>query len=333
MPERSTISQVVQIGVETTPGTAVAASKRLTGMSIEPNPEAEMDQFRPMGQKYNALSILNKEWVEADISGKPTYTEIVYPLSSLLKSVTPTQIMDGATPTGAYTWLFEPSSTEEDTVKTFTVEQGGSVRAHRFAYGLVNELGLTFSREGTDLSGTMLGRRITDAITLTASPTDVPLVPIIPSQVDIFLDTTSAGIGATKLTRVASVEWGLSGRFNPLWILDSSQASFAGHVEGEPDLSSTISLMADATGMAFLDRMRDGATRFMRIRATGEQIYAGGTPVNHSLTIDMAVKVADPGGFSDEDGVYNSEWDLVGVHDATWGRAFRITVVNNLASL
>ena len=88
MPERSTLNQVVQIGVESTAGTAVAPTTVLAAMSIEPSPTAQVDQFRPAGQKYRSLTALGKEWTEAALSGRLTYNEIVIPFSSAIDTAT-----------------------------------------------------------------------------------------------------------------------------------------------------------------------------------------------------------------------------------------------------
>lgn len=58
MAGRATVAQVTQIGVESTPGTGVAANKLLASLEIT--------------------------------GGMMTYGEVVYPLSSILKAVTPT---------------------------------------------------------------------------------------------------------------------------------------------------------------------------------------------------------------------------------------------------
>lgn len=326
MAERATISQVVQIGVETTPGTAVAAARRLQALSIEPSVSADVNVFRPMGQKYPALASLGREWVEADLSGRATYDEIVYPLSSVLHTATPV-----VTGTGQR-WTFNPSSTAEDTPRTFTVEVGSAFRAHRFAYGLVNEFGIAFSRDGVELSGSMIGRAIQDGVALTAAPTTIPLVPILPTQVDVFMDTTYAALGTTKLGRLLSAEFSLGGRFGPLWVLDSAQPGFVAHVEQEPDATLELLAEADAQAMALaVGALRDGTTRFFRIRATGPVIGAG--PTTHSFSLDVAAKVESPGDFSDEDGVYAIGPTLRIVHDSGWGKAFSCEVVNTLTAL
>jgi hypothetical protein len=327
MAERSSLNQTIQIGVETTPGTAVAANKRLQSIGIEPSISVETNQFRPIGTKYNALSTLGKEWVEAAITGRGTYTELQY----LLSSVGTTAVI--TTPGGGTTsrqWVFSPSTTADDVPKTFTVEHGSGVRADRFTYGLVTEFGMSFSRDGIEVTGSMLGRALEDAITLTASPTTNALVPILPTQVTCFLDTTAAGLGTTKLTRLISGEFSMGSRFGPVWILDAANPGFVNHVETEPDLSCTLLLQADTQGMGLLTNLRAGDVRFLRIECLGAIIEAA---IRYKFTIDLAISISDTGGFSDADGVYAIEFSGIGVHDGTWGKAVQFTMVNTSTAL
>ncbi len=325
MAERATIFQTVQIGVETVYGTGVAANRKLTGLSIEPSPRVEIETFRAAGMKFATVSALNKEWSEADLSGPITYTEMVYLLNSLLKAVT--------TPTGAgnaKTWAFDLSSSAADTVKSFTVEQGSSERAHSVAGGLVTGLSLEFSREGCELTGTMLAKALSDGITLTAAPTEVALKPVMATQVTVKTAATQAGLtAASALTRVLSCSWALTDRFAPLWALNASN-DFPATVEIEPTLECKIKLEADAAGMAYLTNLRAGSSVFVRIGATGEAISGGG---NYSMTIDAACKVTDVAPFEDSDGVFAVEYTLGGVHDATWGKATSITLINEMTAL
>lgn len=277
MTERQSINQIVQVGVETTPGTVVPANKRLTALSIDPKVSTTVTTFRPKGSKYVTLSALEQEWVDATLAGQLTYSEIVYPLSSVITAAaTPTELLDTATPTGAYRWTFQPSVTGADSPKTFTVEQGDSAtRTHRFTYGIVSALGMTFNRQNLTLSGSMIGRAITDGVAQTASPTLIPLIPVLPTEVDIFLDSTFGAIGTTKLSRVKSATWNLGSRYRPLWVLDSSESSWVTHLEGEVAATSQVEMEADATGMGFLQTLRNGTTKYLRIRCIGPTIYAG----------------------------------------------------------
>lgn len=330
---RASISQTVQIGLEATKGDAVAADKKLQSLSIEPSINPETNQFRPMGQKWPSIVSLNREWVTAGVSGAPTYDEIVYPLSSVLETAAVTQ-PDATNAPSVYLWTFTPSSTDIDTFRTFTVEQGDSTRAHRFAYGVFTEFGLDISRAGIDLSGSMIGQSLEDGVTLTASPTTLPLVPVLPNDVSVFMDDTAAGLGTTKLASGAgpafSANFNIGDRHGPVWPIDAAVDSFAETVETEPSGTLELTLEADATSMGLLTTLRDGDTKFVRIESVGAVIEDVQT---YRLTIDLAVKVESIGSFDDEDGVYVVPPSFTLVHDADWGQALQLEVQNSTASL
>lgn len=333
MPERSTISQVVQIGIEATPGTAVAANKKLNSMSIDPSVQANIDTFRPAGSKYATVASLNQEWSQSDMSGKPTYSEIIYPLSGVMTTATVAQILDGATPTTGYRWTFAPLTSSEDTPKTMTMERGTAARAERLSYGLFTSMGMNVGRANVEMNGSMMGRALETGITLTATPTELELIPILPGQFDLFMDTTAAGIGTTKLARVLSANWSLGDRFNPLWVLDSAQNSWVAHVEKEPTATIEVMMEADAAGMAMFTPLRDSSTRFFRLRALGPTIFTGGIVVKYSFTLDVAAKISAIGNFRDEEGVYAISFTLRIVHDPVWGKALTCEVINKQSGL
>ena len=329
MTERASIFQTVQLGVESTPGTSVAANKLLQSMSIEPAIRFAANSFRPAGTKFPTVVAPNQEWITAKLSGAPVYDELIYPLSSVLAYAAPVQ--QGATT--AYKWTFAPAYNAADTVKTFTVEQGSSVRAHKFTYGLVSAFGISVARDGVELDGEMLGKALTDSITMTAAPTTLPLVPILPTQFDVYVASSYAGLaGASPLTRVISAEWKVSDRFGPVWALASANGtSFAATVETEPKVECKLKMQADAEGMAQLTNLRAGSSIFLRLKAVGALIAS---TYYYTFQIDTATKIVEePSEFSDEDGVFAVEWNLTGVYDATWGKATQIELTNTQTSL
>lgn len=328
MAERTSITQVTQIGVEATPGTAVAATKKLQAISIEPGIKAEVQSFRPMGGKFPVLAALGKEWTEASISGQAVYTDLVYLLAGVLAYAAPTQI---TTPDGkAYRWTFTPAQSAEDTVKTFTVEHGSAARAGRFSYGLVTQFGLKIDRGGLEVSGSMLGQRYEDNKSLSASPTAIEPIPILPTQVDVYIDDEADDLGTTKLLRVPSVEFEISDRFGPLWVLNSDNDSWVTHVETEPSATLKLLVEADAAGMALLTAMRTGTKKFVRVQATGAEIETGN---DYELTLDLCGTVTEVSEFSDSDGIYAIEWTFQATYDATWKKALTVDVVNTLSAL
>lgn len=329
MTERSTISQVVQVGVEGTPGTGVAAGKRLTSLSIEPTIQANVNRFRPQGSKYETVAALGKEWTTANVTGVGTYDELIYPLSSIFSTGTHTTL-----PGGGEEWVFEPKTYDEDTPKTFTVEYGSSVRAHKFTYGIFTEFGFDLNREAMNLSGAMMGRRIQDGITLTASPTTLPLVPMLPTDFDVYIDPALVDIGTTKLGRCLSVQFRIGSRYNPLWVIDSTKNSWVTHVETVPAMELSVVMEADSAGMAYLTQLRDGSTSYIRVKCEGAAI-PGATDLYSSI-LDMPMKIVGTSGFSDADGVYAVTWQSTGTHDddlGASGGALSWTVVNSIAAL
>jgi hypothetical protein len=336
--ERASVAQHVQIGVESVSGTAVAASKQLRSIGFTPSPKITVQQFRPQGQKYDSLAILGEEWVEAGVTGNAVYDELIYPLSSVLGAaiVTTGSGTTGALQSGTNQWVFSPQVSNPDAVKTFTVQHGDpSTIADQFSFGTVTDLQFAVDRTKFDVTGTMLGQRLLSPITFTPAPTLLPLVPIVPSSLTVFADTTAAGMGQTKLGRVLTYNWTMASKMGPLWAIDATQLSWAALVELAPTLSCTMLMEADTTGMGFLATVRAGATTYVRITSSGPNIGTTTTP--YSFTLDMPVKIINTNGFSDSSGVYAIEWEFVGVYDSTFnagnGGSMLLTLVNSLATL
>lgn len=325
MAENPTLYQLVQIGVEVTPGTPVAATKRLTSLEVTPTIKPELKAYRPSGYKFPTISALGKEWTESAIQGPLTYTEIIYLLNSLLVAVTPT----GAGP--EKTWTFTPSSNASDTRKAFTIETGSADRGRQMSYSRVTSGTFNFSRDECTFQGTITSKALADDFTLTTltSAAEIKLIPILPTEGSIKLADTYAGLaGATALGRVFSISWGIQNLSGPVWPINSS-TTFAALTDLVPTSEGTIKMAVDDEGMALLANLRSGDTKFLRVKYTGVTI--GTLP--YSLQIDLAMKVSNVQAFSDEAGVYAIEWNFTTTSDVTWGKSVEIIVVNDLTGL
>lgn len=336
---RSTVAQRTQIGLEVTTGTAVPATKILQSTTVELSPSVESSSFRPRGSKYPTVVAANKEWSEGDLEGAPTYNELVYPLASIFgKPANPTAILDAAVATGAYLWVFNTNSSAADVPATYTLEQGDTTLAEKAASLVFTDFGLDFSRDEASMSGSVIASTIARGVALTvgATPVSTDLVPILPGQVCVYVSATQATLGqaGTQVANVISVNPSVGGKYGAAWFLNCLQAGFSGIVEqAEPDFTVELAAEADAANLGWADRFRTGATRYIRIEATGPQIKAGVATTAYRLTWDLAVKTLEPGEYSDEDGVYAISPTLQVVHDATWGKASQLTLVNTVASL
>ena len=333
MSDIATIFQTIQLGVESTPGTAVAANKKLLALGITPGIKFEGQPFRPMGNKFPTVVVPGKEYVESTLDGVGCYQTLIYPLSGLMSGTATQQ----GTST-AYSWAFNVDSDGPDSYTTYTVEQGSSVRAHEFAYGIVTGVEFDFSRDGIGVTGSMIGNALTDNVSMTGAPTEVEPVIIKPTTVNVYLADTQAGLdGATALDRTLNVNWSLDNRFGPIWPLKSAYSTgWGGIIEIEPGLTGSIQMEADDAGMALLTNMRAGSTKFLRVEAVDSTSAgdSGGTTYYYTMTLDTAIKIAgDPSEYQDADGVFAIEWNWTGVHDSTWGKATSITIINTQSEL
>ena len=143
MPENATIANGVQIGVESTSGTGVAANKLLKYLSFDLDPEINFNRFRAMGAKYASAITPGQDLTTFGLSGAGSYSEIVYALNSNLVTGVIT-----TTDRTAKVHTFTPAIRTEDAVKTYTIEQGGSVRAGKCTYGIVSDLELSVQQDG-----------------------------------------------------------------------------------------------------------------------------------------------------------------------------------------
>lgn len=339
MPERSSVAQVAQVGVEATPGTAVAATKRLGSLSYTPSTQAEVSTFRPTGMKFATVASLNREWAEFSVEGQPTFEEIVIPLSNTIGTATVTQVMDGVTPTTAYEWTFTPASSAADAPKTLTLEFGQSgVQAEKYAHLLGTAFNLSVSRSETSVGGSGFAQAAVTGITPTpalAIPT--ALTPLMPGGFSFYEASTYAGLSAGRLLRAVSCEASVEDRFNPAWFVNALVTSFATWTENPDGNGGGVNLVleADAAGMAFYSKMRAGSTGYFRIECEGPVLYNAGTKPNLKALFqwDLAYKVTAIEAMSDEDGIYAIPVTLTPVHDSTWGQAMQFLVRNKVATL
>lgn len=288
--------------------------------------------FRATGRKYDSTQIENTEWVDGSYTGTLDYNGIIYALAGVMGSTSPTAALASTT---AKSWVFTPPVTGSVVPQTYTIEQGDSVRAHKVTYGLFTEFGYKGDRKsGLSVSGKLLAQALQDGITMTASPTGVALAPLAGKHINVYLDSTSAGLGTTQLLKVLNIDYSFTSVYGPFYPFNRTNIGWTAHVDASPKCTIRLLMEADATGMTQLTNLQNGSTQFLRVEGQGLQIAADGPgAVNNMFRHDMAVKVSKPNTFSDKDGVFAEEWEFTVVEDTTWGKAQIITVYNLLTAL
>lgn len=287
--ERTSVNQHVQIGAESTSalGTNVSATKELLCYDVTFHPMGDTVFYRASGRKYDAEQEQNTEWVEGAWSGSMDYNGIIYPLVSVGGNVA---AATHGVSTVAKDWIITPPVTGSIVPRTYTVEQGDSVYAHKVNYLLFNDIGYTIERKKTDFTGKSVSQSLQTGITLTSSPTIVALAPIAGKHVNVYQDASWATLGTTQLLKVLKVQFSFSNVYGTFFPLNRANASFTAHVDTVPAATLKLLVEADATGMAMLADWEAGTTRFIRVQAQGAvidnlQTVALGSPSAGTFTL------------------------------------------------
>ena len=333
MPEVSSLFNGVQVGAESTssPGTVVSATKLLNYLNFQPTFWAgDFNVMKPMGQKVGSGVAPGYDYTSWALSSDVgSYSEMIYPLASLLKDVSPTTVE-----TTARLWTFKPTGRSEDTIRTYTVQTGSATRAQRAAFVAVTGLEMTFNRStGVTVSGTGIGQQVTDNISLDTA-TAIEDAPILPTHLDVFVDTTSTSIGSTKMTRDFNAVFRYNDARNAVWAINSANSSFVNLVETAPTAQIELTMEADTQGMAPLPIARAGSFNYIRLSAVSTVVAGAGT-AKYQMIIDCAAKVTGISGPDDTDGIKTVTYTYDMVYDSSWssGQYLTIGVQNKVTAL
>lgn len=334
MANRASVNQQVQLGVEATPGTSVAAAKLIEAFTWAWGIKPSVKTFRPTGRKYLSTAEELTEMTNGKISGDMDYNALMYVLNSVYGKQTPAGVVKGAaTSTSAFKSVFSPPLSGAANPQTYTLQQGDAVRADALAYLLFSGWGYKVNRKSEmTISGEFMGQAISDGVTMTPNPTVVPLSPMVGRQANVFLDTTSAALGTTQLNAFLELSFSASNYYGPLWFLNRANASYSSHIDLAPKNEIKLSMGADAQGMSLLQHMQNGDTMYLRVDALGNTIDTTNA-IAAEFTHDMACKVTNVSEFGDSDGLFKIEWTLEVAEDPAWGNAQIVTLVNALSSL
>jgi hypothetical protein len=253
-----------------------------------------------------------------------SYTELYYLLYSLIGAPT-TTTPGGGTLSRQHVWT--PNVQTADSFKTLTIEHGDATAAEQMAYGIATSLTLDWGKDDPQMSSNIIGRLPTTT-TLTASPTAVAQLPVSAREIDIFLDTSYAGIGVTRLADASMARLEIGNKFNPKWVLNTSYASFKEVVEVPVDLTFVFATEHNAASRTLFADIANNNTKYMRALATGP-IIEGSIP--YKIQVDIACRVTEAAQ-EDDDGVWEYQYTAAPINDASLGAPFKITLVNALTA-
>jgi hypothetical protein len=334
MGVRAKVNQVVQIGVEATHGTGTVAGKLLSAWDWTFGAKAATKQFTGTGRKYPSASAELTEYSVGKIAGHGDFAALVYPLSSVWSAAT---IASVGTSTTAKSWTFVPPIAGAAAPKSFVVQQGDANDAEQYQYLMFSGWGYTIDRkQEITITGDWFAQTLTDSATMTTSPTNIALLPMVGAQANVYLDTTSAGLGTTQLSNILKVEFKASNYFGQYWPLNRANASFTSYIDMPPKDEIKLTLNADTTAMALRSTylQADTVLAYIQVSVVGPTIATTPT-VTAQMIHDLACFCSDISEFTDDDGVYAVEFTFQVAEDTGWssGQSQTLVLQNLLTAL
>lgn len=319
----------IQVGKETTWGTAVAPTKKLMGVeSCEISTLHESEHIPEMRgdltPAYNA--VVNRFTGEASIEGTIVYEDILYFIESMFYEDTPSG-------TGPYVYQYAGAGAKPSP-RIMTLVKGSGEGVYCLAGAICNTLEMTFEPNArATYSAGFIGENIEADALVTLGDTAVNVCH--GNQVSLYIDDFGAAAGTTiyngvktsasiSLDMARSVKAGL-GSLTPVgW--KQAKADPGGN---QLTLSLEFDNTTDYSKDLYDELIATTLAPFRKVVRLKAAIAA-----THLLQIDFAgFSPEAPTLFGDADGIATLEFTLNALYESTLANWIEIEVQNSLASL
>lgn len=331
-----------QIGKEVTPGTLVAASRRLIGETVsyhrEQEQEAHEDHVSGVLARVVRPPTVTRNGTLVEYSAPLTFEEVL--LIGLLG------MKGGVTPTDAdpeFTWLFEPLPTAVPGQDAYTAEWVESdLNGHEYEV----EAGLGFLEEATIEGGTegvpSMSLNIRARKSIESTATGALAVPVYDEAPSLKFKHSIGDAWADFDTfdqitgQILSFTWtfttGLTARYYQDGRVDLDYSNVQAG-KRMIDLTLVAAIDPQATGIVRSEQAHKdaGDIRFHRIEIEGDTIETNPFLIQLDGAYYHAADSMDDRG-DDDDGVMTATIHLQSAYDPTAARDIRLNVVNALSA-
>src|SRR5690349_13245985 len=119
MADPFSVNKQLQLGVESTSGTAVPANKLLPSMMVDFDPTFDVTKIKGSGRRFASIIVPSgQEGVTGKLAGGVTFTEMVYPASMIWGAATITTPAGGV---NARQWVWTPPLSGRVNPKSMTL--------------------------------------------------------------------------------------------------------------------------------------------------------------------------------------------------------------------
>lgn len=323
----------IQLGVETTSGTAVVATAVWRGEGVLKDEQAieavkeDVGFLVSQGRTYSPMVGATLEMDDTPA----TFEQLPYILAAGIENIV-TGVADSGSGTGKiYEYNFP--TTAANTTKTYTIEAGDDQRVDEMEYAFVEEFTLSGAKgEAVEMSAKWRGRQASDAEFTGAIA--VPAVEeILFQKGKLYINDGGGTIGNTQKTSTwlgfkLTVKTGLQAMFTGDGNLYFTATKNVGYQAG-----GVLTLEHDTTGEAEITAARAESVRLVRMLFEGSTLTTAGAYSKKTLKIDMAIKYTEVPQLDDDDGddVVSLPFEVVYSTADVLGAS--IIVVNSLTAL
>lgn len=329
--DRGAVNFVSQIGVESTPGTSVAANRFLPTLSWMLKRDRGTKKFRARGSKVDTSHLLHKQMARGSAEGVLDYNSIIYVLDGLFNAATAAQI-GGLT---AYTREYTPGVRSADsTPKTYTVERGDAVACEDYAFTQLVNLNIEAGQDDFTIKADAISRAPADNQVLSGSITSIAERPVERNDIDVYIDDSFATIGTTKITQATEESLSLGEKFKEFFVHNSVTPEFADLVEIPYEPTFSFSTIHNIQSRTLIASLTSNPYKWVRWKAIGASLGTFTTERFETIQFDMCVKFDNPEVIDDEDGPLGYKYNCSMMPDMVGLLGFmKVTSINSLATL
>jgi len=319
-----------QAGIESVPGTAVAATRIqpiVSGNMVEHAERVFIAEERGSLIK-NYRAVATKQYVElTGIEVAPTFEDLAWWLQFFAKGGVTGAVED----TTAYRYTFTPNATADD-LKTATLEVGDNTQGYQVEFCVGTRMELTLARNApSSMTVDFLGKQAT-AASFTGALSQRDTEDINGALAAVYINADGGTIGSTPVTNVLDVKIGLETMQTQFWALNGSLAPVDVYRSAPRSATVEMTMAFNNTTeyAAFKSNFSGDDARLIRVKVEGSVV--GATTTKKTAQFDLYTVWAESP-FGEQDGLRVIQLSGETKYYPTASKDWDFQVVNGVAAL
>lgn len=324
----------IQLGRETTAGSAVASSTRWRGMGTILNdrevifPEEDVGFLVGVDRSYTP-----RIGAQLSMESTPaTFEQVLHVLEAGVKTASP--VADGSG--SGYIYTYDFPTTAANTIKTYTIEGGDNIQAEEMEYAFVSSFTLSgAAREAWMMSADWRGRQVTKTtFTAEATATLPDVEEMLFSKSALYIDAATGTAGTTQVSNtLLSAELSVTTGWMEVYTAEGN-LYFSFTKQAQPEITLNVTFEHNASAVAQKDAWIAETPKLVQLKCTGSAFTTAGTAYSaKTMIINLAGKWESFEAIGEQDGNDIISGTFRARYNADAGMVGQIIVVNDLSAV